>query len=408
MTTSTWLGRRRNALLEAAGLLEDLQVDQTKPVDVFDMIRRLGLWLTFVPLDNTLGACLPFGHGGIMITTQRQPAVQRYTAAHEISHWRLDHGHPWFDDEEAILGPTPAERERIAQLFAGYLLMPPTLVHAVADHHGIEPGSEIEPPQAYLAARDMGTSYEAAVRQMGELELISGTDRDRLLAVTPLAAKTTLALGQRPVVGSADVWPIDEHWDGAHLDVSLQDEIVIALPENRTTGYRWMTRADLRARDERPRRTTPPPFTRDQTVASVATEPTTTPWAPGTRNGALTEASSAEEPSLAIVADRFVAARQLRTRRQVEGSRRDLARGQAPVEPPRIGATGRRWLSVQARAEGTWRYELAYAAEHQPFAHPVAAFRVEATIRPTPAVSNARHLLAAAQDDGPDTTPTAS
>src|SRR6267142_1424801 len=151
MSQGSWIGRRRSALLEAAGLLEDSGVDQTQPIDVFGLIGRLDLWLTFVPMDTTLGACIPVGRGGIMITTRRQPAVQRYTAAHEIGHWTHDH--------------------------------------------------------------------------------------DRLLLVSPLAAKRDLAHGIRPVVGNADIWPIDERWNGAHLDVTTQDEIVIALPENRTTGY---------------------------------------------------------------------------------------------------------------------------------------------------------------------------
>jgi predicted secreted protein len=408
MSPSTWLGRRRNALLEAAGLLEDLGIDQTQPVDVFGIVDRLDLWLTFLPLDNTLGACLPVGHGGIMITTQRQPAVQRYTAAHEIGHWILDHGHAWFDDEEAILRPSAPERERLAQLFAAYLLMPPPLVHAAAGHHGIEAGSPIEPEQAYLVARDIGISYEAAVRQMAELDFVSDRDRDRLLHVSPIAAKRALAHGTRPLVGSADVWPIDEHWDGTHLDVTTLDEIVIALPENRTTGYRWMTRADLQARDGHRPQPAPPSFTNDTPArgndANVAKAGRTS----AASRVDLAASDTDEAQPLVTVADQYVAGGPPRDRRQAQAARRELVRGQAGG-PRRVGATGRRWLSIQARAEGTWRYELAYAAAHQQFAAPVAAFSVEATVRPTPAVAHARSLLAAVPGDYPDApSPTAS
>jgi len=396
----SWIGRRRGALLEAAGLLEDAGVDQTQAIDVFGLIDRLNLWLTFVPMDTTLGACLPVGRGGIMITTRRQPAVQRYTAAHEIGHWTLDHGHAWFDDEEAILRPSAPERERIAQLFAAYLVMPPPLVEATARHHGIEVGSA-EPSQAYLAARDMRVSYEAAVRQMTELEVISGQDRDRLLLVSPMAAKRALAHGIRPVVGNADIWPIDERWNGAHLDVTTHDEIVIALPENRTTGYRWMTQADRIARADAKKRSAGLPLVGDAADQASAV-------APPHLDGTLIPVGNGERelepaPPLEIVTDQYVAGGPPLTARETVAQRRSLAGGRAPDGPaPRIGATGRRWLSVQARTVGTWRYELSYAPAHEPLGPAVASFRVDATVHPTPSVAHARSLLAALPGDDLD------
>ena len=41
------------------------------------------------------------------------------------------------------------------------------------------------------------------------------------------------------MIGTADVWPVDEHWHGRRLRVQTDDEVVISLPENRSTGYRW-------------------------------------------------------------------------------------------------------------------------------------------------------------------------
>ena len=65
--------------VEAAGrLLAEAGVDQKQRIDVFDLCERIGLWLVFFPLDGLLGAFLPEGSGGIIITTQRPVAVQRY------------------------------------------------------------------------------------------------------------------------------------------------------------------------------------------------------------------------------------------------------------------------------------------------------------------------------------------
>jgi IrrE N-terminal-like domain len=124
------LAVRRDALQRAARLLEELAVDQTQPIDVFAVIRRLGAWLTFVPLRNLLGSFVPAGSGGVMITTERQPAVQRYTAAHEIAHIVLDHNLS-LDGEAAVFAPAGPERERVAQLFAAYFIMPPPLIFSL-------------------------------------------------------------------------------------------------------------------------------------------------------------------------------------------------------------------------------------------------------------------------------------
>ena len=40
--------------------------------------------------------------------------------------------------------------------------------------------------------------------------------------------------------GYADVWPVDEAWNGQMVALRADDEIIISLPENRSTGYRWM------------------------------------------------------------------------------------------------------------------------------------------------------------------------
>lgn len=112
--------RRIQAAESASRLLDELSVDQTAQIDVFGMCEDLGLWLAFLPMDNLLGAFVPEGVGGVLVTTQRPIPLQRYTAAHEIGHWRLDHGHGLaLDGEEHVLGDTPVEREQLGSLFAG-------------------------------------------------------------------------------------------------------------------------------------------------------------------------------------------------------------------------------------------------------------------------------------------------
>src|SRR6266568_889706 len=120
MATSSSLARRRRALQAAAELLDELGADQEQSIDVFGAIEQLRLWLVFYPLKNLLGAIVPSGSGGVVLTTERQPSIQRYTAAHEIGHWLLDQDRLALDTEDDIFSPRAAERERLAQLFASY------------------------------------------------------------------------------------------------------------------------------------------------------------------------------------------------------------------------------------------------------------------------------------------------
>jgi Zn-dependent peptidase ImmA (M78 family)/predicted secreted protein len=234
--------QRRIAAAESANrLLDEAGVDQNRQIDVFGLCEDLGLWLVFLPLDNLLGAYIPEGVGGVMITTARPVSVQRFTAAHELGHWRMDHGHGLaLDGAEHIFGRSPLEGEQLAQFFAANLLMPPPLVYGVLERSAIA-GSAVLPDHVYAVAREAGVSYEAAARQLRNLDVITGADLTDLLKVRPIKVKAGLALGRRPVNGYADVWPVNEQWSDQVLSLRVEDEVVVSLPENRTTGYRWMS-----------------------------------------------------------------------------------------------------------------------------------------------------------------------
>lgn len=435
---------RRRALQAAAELLDELDIDKEQPIDVFDAIERLGLWLVFQPIDTFLGAVIPQGSGGIMITTQRRLTIQRYTAAHEIGHWRLEHDPLAIDTAREIFETTADEKERVAQLFASYFLMPPELVYAAASQNGVTAGAGMSPVQAYLIARDMRVSYEAALRQMGNLGIVSDAERDALLNVQPMEIKQGLAHGHRPVNKNAEVWPLDARISYAHqLDVTVDDEIVIALPENRTTGYRWLDEAANAQRAHRRVRpapaafaapeSSPPPHrpiqqrpdsprrTGADVSAALALLPSTTPPATAQQPPEQTQ----EQAALVVVFDDYQtgwtgvssqAAAQLRRRIAgaevpLQGSLESSSAQRDPAREPEpshgildlgIGATGQRWLSLRTCKEGRHDYVLYYVAPHDAQAPPIAVFTVEANIQPLPEVVNRRLLLDISLDDGDD------
>ena len=450
---------RRHALQEADALLREYDVAQDAPVDVIAFIEQLGLQLVFNDLKTILGALVPHGDGGIMLSTERGAAVQRYTAAHEIGHWILDH-EAAFDTETDLYYPTQ-DREQLAQIFASQLLMPPPLVYATAARYGVTSSTTATAPLVYLMARDMGASYEAVVRQLDNLDFISRHKRDELLAVQPAAIKSQLTLGHRPV-GNVDVWPVDVRSSGGAITVTEGDEVVVMLPENRTTGYQWLTEDDLQARAGRRVQPEPPIGPRAQTRdAEPNWEPAVSRNArsredvdrallaiPG--NTGATRILQVSEPEGEVVDDvsgeqeereELLTGAELRTVEDAYRSswtsarpserralRRSIARGEVlstavdtpaehtlsdvqPAAPPAVdllvGGTGTRVIALRSAGEGRDSYRLVYTSAYDPAATVVETYQIDVTIAPLPSTAQRKHYLSAADqahldDDDPD------
>ncbi len=457
------IAQRRRALQAADQLLNDLGVDQESLIDVFDIVDQLGLWLVFNPLNSLLGAVVPKGDGGIMLTTERRPAVQRYTAAHEIGHWILDIDELAFDTEDDIFYPS-IDREHLAQIFAGQLLMPPPLVYATCARYGISDTDSANGAALYLVARDMGASYEAAARQLANLDIIDRTKLNYLLSLTPAKVKTELCHGRRPA-GGVDVWPLDIGFAGSQVRVTEGDELFVALPENRTTGYRWLADDEVRARGEREAALPPAPFAEDHERPPPISQPTDIvvrsrsaadirralariPGNAGARRilpgqnpaGDPEGGTRTSEPVdrysrwdvpatevlpavLEVVEDRYQAGwaavplSSSRTVRQAIAGRQDLAMPEAVHayrSQPALGefsgtglrasaipvaATGYRLIALRSLGEGTRAFRLSYTSAVDPQAPTIESYYLDVVVSPTPQVQHRRQILQVDLDD---------
>jgi IrrE N-terminal-like domain len=163
------------ATLEAARLLKQLKArevieQQGGRIDVFSVIVHLGVPLMFKPLEGLLGAYIPVPNPGILVTTERQLSIQRYTAAHELGHHFM--GHRGSLDDDSILRRSPFDgrnydqNEVAANSFAAMFLMPDWLfnLHATRQHWTAD--SLREPTTVYQMSLRVGTSYEATCRAL--------------------------------------------------------------------------------------------------------------------------------------------------------------------------------------------------------------------------------------------------
>lgn len=391
--------RRLAAANSAIRLLTEASVDQTRQVDVFGLIQDLGLWLAFFPLDGLLGAYLPEGTGGILVTTERSTPIQRYTAAHELGHWRLDGGHDAvLDTESDVLGRTSIERETLAQVFAGALLMPPPLVHSILSRRN---ATSLGPLDVYTVAREAGVSYEAAARQLHHLDRLTQGELREVLRVQPLKVKQSIGAGRRPVVGVADVWPVDLAWHGQQLNVRTDDEIIISLPEDRSTGYRWA----IASPDPSPRRAAtppPPPFADSRSAGSAALPPAQRPGTSRRRppsqavDRARTPAPAKKPEPLsiaggraAVVGDVYIADgtpqavtdAAIRSRRLARLGASAAREAVQHVRDEKIvaGAVGRRVLGVRLTQSGTTHLRFELRNEYSDD-DPVDEYRITATV----------------------------
>jgi len=242
----------RNAWLRGVGgaseahqafRIRDAHKDGLRPIDVFGAIEELEIPLVFEPLDHLLGACVRVESTtvGILVTTERSLHMQRFTAAHELGHFVLDHEGS-LDREVRMPGNTTNRPivEIEADAFAAEFLMPTWLVKATAERRGWWSGELLSDPDVvYQLSLRLSVSYEAACWGLVASEFVSHGVGTKLAGKEPKAMKARVLRGIQMSDSWADVWLLDEGDNGAHLDAGPNDLFVLELSEDAASGYRW-------------------------------------------------------------------------------------------------------------------------------------------------------------------------
>jgi Zn-dependent peptidase ImmA (M78 family) len=216
-------------------------------VDVFDMLVQQDVTTMFQRLDKLLGAFLDEdGEKGVIVTTQRQLPVQRFTAAHELGHVVL--GHQPSADPEEILARSPfVEREDggydvqeiQANVFASQLLIPRWLLVRHMQRQGRSATDLLNPEVVYQLSLRLGASYFATCHALHQNKVIGVGQCDQLLAVKRRDIKARLSAPYTPANRYGDVWVVTERDDGILLEGSKLDLVVVKLQEHSGSGYLW-------------------------------------------------------------------------------------------------------------------------------------------------------------------------
>ena len=216
------------------------------PIDIFGAISDLEIPIVCRPLDGLLGAYYNNGLShGILVTTNRKLNVQRFTAAHELGHYWLEHATS-LDNEDSLKKLRSGHQslgsiqEIEAEAFASEFLLPKSLLVSTAKVLGWSRSDLKQPEHAYQLSLRTGTSYEATWRALIEHGLIDRSAADILKSTPPKESKISALRGKSPSNPWADALRLEQRDSGTHLIASPEDTIAIELDEHSGSGYRWV------------------------------------------------------------------------------------------------------------------------------------------------------------------------
>jgi len=198
----------------------------------------------FQKLGGLLGAYLRFQRPGILVTTERSLAIQRFTAAHELGHAVLKHKASV--DDDSMLARTPFgsrhydPREVAADTFAAMFLMPEFLINAIAERQKWDHLAIRQPEVIYQMSLRLGVSYEALARTLVKHGVLQAQESSNLIKIPVKRLKQSL-LGSDVVPDDwkCNVWLLTEKDEHTSITAEPKDFFVVKLREMSGAGYLW-------------------------------------------------------------------------------------------------------------------------------------------------------------------------
>lgn len=194
-----------------------------EPVNAIDVAIELGISVRLLPFPTMEGIYLNGSPPSIVLSTLRPKGRIQFTCAHELGHFFLGHGEKF----EEIVGTDQVNAvasldESLADAFAGYLLMPPSLVRRALSQRGIlyfETGLD-----ALRVAQWLGVGYSTLLTHMNVgLQMLPKVIAQRLLRHRPTDLCSSLLGYNAP----SDVILVDRNWVNRPIDVSVGDFILL-------------------------------------------------------------------------------------------------------------------------------------------------------------------------------------
>jgi len=158
----------------------------------------------------------------VFVPSERPPGRRAFTCAHELAHWRFDHGqrvdHLDFEKDDSDI-----PEERLANQFAAYLLMPSRAVAAAFTERNLDP-RRASGPDIYKVACQFGVGYETLLYHLCFSErLLTQEQLQVLRRISPKSIRSAL-LG-RPSESHL-IWA-DSFWKRIPIDLEVGDHAIV-------------------------------------------------------------------------------------------------------------------------------------------------------------------------------------
>jgi Zn-dependent peptidase ImmA (M78 family) len=241
-----WLHASTAALNASAKAHRKWDVETNRWIDAFDVAAKRGVFLAFRPLYKLGAAIVHEGDSaGIIVNSNHPLSRQRYSVAHELGHLFFKH-HTTLDLNDIFESGSPpkTDEEKLAESFASWFLMPPSLIDGYAARHGIE--RIVTREQVYQLALFLGTSYESTAHHLRNSKRATPQRANDWLKRPPQDIKEQLAIGFTPASWRNDIHVLDDIDDQMPRLLRSGDHVIVRLPEIPSSGYRWRHYDDAR------------------------------------------------------------------------------------------------------------------------------------------------------------------
>lgn len=211
-TPASDLVNTNNPSIAAAQLINKLNI--TAPVDIYGIIKRIGIYPRFSALNALAGALIraPADKAevyGMIINSDQTETRMRFSAAHELAHYLLGHAF----EKEVILSPKGRWKdphERDADQFAAELLIPLNTLVSEINRSSM---NEITAACVFQLSEKFLVSYQAMNHRLLSTNLISSVQYERFAKKKPSEIRALLSETLKPEEGEA-------------FDISILQELI--------------------------------------------------------------------------------------------------------------------------------------------------------------------------------------
>lgn len=213
----------RRGLRAAIELRTKHGIAEDAPISVFDLAESAGLDVRFC-LGDSFEGMYSKATATVLVPTMRPRGRQAFACAHEVGHWYFGHGSR-LEHLTIGLGAGKDPEEFLADVFAGYLLMPPWAIRRALRRRGLL-ADALSPKQLYLLASQLGVGYLTLADHLCySLKLISASRRASLISVELKNIRKDLlgALAE----GCRHAPFVDGLWESVPIDLGIGDLAII-------------------------------------------------------------------------------------------------------------------------------------------------------------------------------------